>query len=324
MDNALKQLAMDVVLGKPIANFSTEQAKIALVSEFNKLVTDKNGKVTQRSWEEGKFELFELVAEVIDELVPTQVDPALLAVAEVKHYNDGDKPRFTINTANLEHLKRFVTRVTQAGKYNRTRLDNNYVDVEIYAHGGAVYQSWSDVLAGRGDIGQLFQAILVALELKIYEDVADALVGIQKDIPALYKHEGAFDLGKLVEIGLELKKYGTPTIYCSELFAYKNLKSAADEMSEEEKLELRNQGYVGKIKGMPVVALPASSDFTDKGCFIIPAGVNDKPIKIAYEGNTQMRDIQRESWELEIQFYKKVGVAVVTAGNLMGYVGEAL
>lgn len=311
-------LAQSVARRQPVTNFSMAETDKALRAELRKLVADKEGNITHRTWEQGKFDLFDIITETIDIMVPEEIDRILYEVAEIKHYNNGDKPRFQVNTSNLEHLKRFVTKVARAGVYERTRLDVQYIDVEIYQHGGAIYQSWEDVLVGRGDIGQLFSDMLVALEHSIFDDVATALEGLEEELPSTLKVEGSFDMDEFHAIGMELKPYGNPTIYCTEVFAAKYLSSEPGIMSELEKLELRNQGYTGMVKGMPVVVLPANTSMKSNKAYIIPSGTQDKPIKIAYEGDTQIRDSQRESWELEIQFYKKAGVAVVNAANKLG------
>ena len=220
----------------------------------------------------------------------------------------------------MDHIRRFVTKAVKAGRYKRTRLDEQYLDVEIYQHGGAVYQSWEDVLSGRGSIAELFAQMMIALEFNIYDDVANALEGIAKELPPTLSHTGSFDISELYRIGKELKKYGQPTIYCTEGFAFQHLASEPGIMSEVEKLELRNRGYNTIVKGMPVVVLPSGTVMNDETAYILPAGINDKPIKIAYEGETQIRDFQNESWDLEIQWYRKVGVAIVNADTKMGVI----
>ena len=44
-------------------------------------------------------------------------------------------------------------------------------------------------------------------------------------------------------------------------------------------------------------------------CWIIPTGA-EKPVKVAFEGQTAVKEHENADWSREIQTYKKFGVAV--------------
>ena len=43
--------------------------------------------------------------------------------------------------------------------------------------------------------------------------------------------------------------------------------------------------------------------------WIIPTGA-EKPVKVAFEGSSAVREVENDDWSREIQTYKKMGVAV--------------
>ena len=59
-------------------------------------------------------------------------------------------------------------------------------------------------------------------------------------------------------------------------------------------------------------------------CWIIPSGANFKPVKVALEGGTLMREVENEDWSKDIQVYKKVGVACIMDNNILCYIDTSL
>ena len=58
--------------------------------------------------------------------------------------------------------------------------------------------------------------------------------------------------------------------------------------------------------------------------WIIPGGA-EKPIKIAFEGETLMKEIEsQDDWSRDLQMYKKIGVAAVVYNNICVYENTAL
>ena len=98
-------------------------------------------------------------------------------------------------------------------------------------------------------------------------------------------------------------------------------------ISEAEALEIRDRGYIGKFRGVPVVVMPQS--FTDETnakttmnpslAYVIPAG-KEKIIKLAFEGNSYFREWDDHEGDnsITLQAYSKVGIAVVSTPNYWG------
>ena len=50
----------------------------------------------------------------------------------------------------------------------------------------------------------------------------------------------------------------------------------------------------------------------------------EKPVKIAMEGQTAVREVENQDWSREIQVYKKMGVGAVITNNVCVYINNSL
>jgi len=90
-------------------------------------------------------------------------------------------------------------------------------------------------------------------------------------------------------------------------------------------------GYITSFRGTPIVQLPQA--FVDENndtyqvppqyAFVFPAG-NQKIIKVVFEGDTDVRDWQHRDRQMEIEIYKKFGVAILTTNDWCVYENKAL
>ena len=93
-----------------------------------------------------------------------------------------------------------------------------------------------------------------------------------------------------------------------------------------------NNGYLANYKGHRVIVLPQSyEDETNSKkvidpayAWIIPTGGNDKPVKVAFEGQAIVREIENDDMSREVQVYKKLGVAAIVTNNICVYVNTSL
>ena len=167
----------------------------------------------------------------------------------------------------------------------------------------------------------------------IYKEAAHALQGAIEQLPAANRvsfagfDEEAFD--RLLTVA---SAYGQPTIYCTYEFAVKMIPSEAWRYTEAMKTELWNTGRLRNYKGYTVVILPQafedetnSTKVIDPGyCWIIPAGGDTKPVKIAFEGQTIVDEYTNKDRSREVQVYKKVGVVALMTNNMCSYVDTSL
>lgn len=173
------------------------------------------------------------------------------------------------------------------------------------------------------------------MEELIYREMAKALTAAVNTLPAANRVSVAgFDEESLDYLINTASAYGSPTIYCTREFAVKIVPDQ-NWVSEGMKDEMWSNGYLANYKGVPVVILPQSLEdetntrkVIDPGyIWVIPSGGNDKPVKVAFEGTTHVRDVPVENnddWSRDIQVYRKVGVGVLMTNNIFSYVDTSL
>lgn len=331
LNPTIKKLAVDVALKRPSAEFSLNDMEQTLRGEIASLVCNEAGAIDYYKWQQNHPVVFQIMATMIDEILPKDVSKVFGSFADFMTVAHGDKPRFTVKKG-MHNVKRFVTRVAAAGVYERVRLDRSFIDVETYAHGGAVYQTLEGFLAGRESISEVLDIFLRDLENAAYEDLTVALQGIVNTMPAANSHSASSfvkaEFNKLLNV---VRAYGQPTIFCTQAFAGSLVPEDAF-VGDADKMDMRNYGYIGKYLGADVVIIPQSfTDATnattvidDSYCYIIPAGAMEKPVKVAFEGDTLIRQVEREDWSVEMQIYKKMGIAILNTNHFAIYYNSGI
>lgn len=280
------------------------------------------------AYRRNKLDIFELIQEVVDEVVPNKVIERIGDFADVRVYKQGTKPKFKVPKGK-KGVKRFITKVGLGGVYERVRLDTSEFTIETSAIGGAAYIEWEQYLDGQFDFAELCNLITDGIEERIYCEVREALIATYSKLPLANKHTGAStDPKELRKIVQTVQAYGNGSvnIFCTPAFAA-TLEIDAHYVGEADKNDMRNLGYLGKVYGANVIVLPQSFEdetntekiFSDEYAFIIPSGgtADEKIVKVVLEGDTVVKDIENRDSSMEFQAYKKVGTAVL-AVNYFG------
>ena len=306
-------------------NYSYEDLNEALRVELKEIAG------TYSLYRENKNMVFALIEETVDAILPKKVMEQYGMFAEVKTFAQGDRPVFN-RKEGRNRAKQFITRVGLAGIYEVFKLDKSSFEVQTSAYGGAAQIGFEEFLDGRVDFAEVTAIIMEGLDEVIYQEIAKALKAGISQLPAANKksHSG-FDATKLEELIAVARAYGDPTIYCTYELAAKIL-PASGWVSDEMRNEMNSQGYLGQYKGVRVIVLPQS--FTDETnsvktidpsyAWIIPSGGNDKPVKIAFEGQTIVDEYTNYDRSREIQVYKKVGVVAMMTNNICCYEDTSL
>jgi hypothetical protein len=303
--------------------FSTAEVNKALFTELNKLCGD------YRDYRENKNLVFRLIEETIDEVLPAKVEEQYMQFAETKNIAQGDKAVFKkkITEASRKRAKTFVARVGLAGRYEVFKLDGQTLEVFPTAIGGAARIEFEELLDGRWQFSEFVDVILEGVDEFIYKEIAKALEAVVDSLPEPNKAEVAgFDEDTMDELLAIADSYAKSAIYCTYEFAAKMI-PAEGWVSNEMKNAHWTQGYLGDYKGHQVVVLPQSvEDETNTTkvidpaqAYIIPTGT-DKPVKLVFEGQMQMREVENnDDWSRDIQFYQKFGVGVFTNNWMCSY-----
>lgn len=288
---------------------------------------------TPALYRENKNLVFELMEEIIDDVLPKKVLAEYSQFAEIKTYAQGDRPVFTqrITAAARRRAKQFITKVGLAGKYEVFKLDGRSYEVPTSAFGGAAQISIEEYLDGRIDMADVLDIVMEGLDEAIYLEIERALVAAVTDLPAANQTvQTSFDedeMDKLISIA---DSYGQSTIYCTYEFAATMVPSEGW-ISDNMKDQKWNNGYLANYKGHRVIVLPQSyEDETNAKkvidpsyAWIIPTGA-EKPVKVAFEGQTMVREFENHDWSREVQIYKKVGVGAIITNNICVYQNTSL
>lgn len=309
--------------------YTAETLNEALRMELDSLLADKGYKFTHN-----KEMIFSLLAETVDELLPIRVFDALNRFAEIKNVGHGDKITFNRRKGHVRG-RNFVTQVSPAGLYEVFKLDREIFDMPTTAYGSAVIVSLEEFLENRIDFPELIQIVTEGYEEIMYKEILRHMVALNSNtlLPAnnIRKEAGWDPRGFASLLGIA-RSYDTPTIFCSYIFAAEMLPEG-HLMTDGQKEEYARNGYIGNYKGANIVVLPHSFYDTSNEAdavtlplglaWILPAG-KEKPVKIAFQGDTQTKTIENDDWSTEMHFYKKIGTMVMANPAICIYENTAL
>ena len=312
-------------------NFSYDEVQETLRAQFAELAPDFRG------YRENKNTIFRIIEETLSEIVPQRIKANYEQFAEVKHFAQGERVIFRRKTManNRNRGKQFVTRVGLAGIYEVWKLGSAQESFEIptSAIGGAAQIGFEEFLDGRVDWAELVNILYEAIDDLVYEEIGQALNEGMAQLPsdnqvvAAGFQENVFD-----QLVTNAEMYGSVTIYCTNEFAVNMIPKEAWRYTERMKEELYRTGRLQGYKGKNVVVLP--NTYTDAFqkkkvldpsiCWIIPAGADNKPVKVAFEGDLYTNEFDNYDWSRDIHMYQKVGVSCLMDNAVHVYKDESL
>ena len=269
-------------------------------------------------------DLYEIIEEVANIVIPRKVLEQFGGFAEIRRKGYGEKISFTVRTGKYRG-KKFVTKAGDQGIYKTFTLDNKELVMQPRVYAGATRLEIEDFLLGRISMSELLDVLTEALEEKLYIEIQKALIASfnAPDRPEANKFAGAGlmmnEFDKLINT---VRAYGdSVNIYCTFAFASKlyNNPGWTTKISDRDVEDIRNQGYVGTYKGCNVIILNQSfTDDTntetivnDAYAYIMPVGA-EKPVKIAFEGPTFVRNFTDAVLSQEISLEQMFDVAVLS------------
>ena len=289
---------------------------------------------TYALYRENKNTIFSLIEETINDVLPNKVAEQYGKFAEIKTFAQGDKPTFkqNVSAAARRRAKQFITKVGLAGVYEVFKLDGKAYEIATTAFGGAAQISIEEFLDGRVDFAEIIDIVMEGLDEAIYLEIEKALIGAAEGLTTANKAtDTTFNEAKMDNLIAIADSYGKSTIYCTYEFAATMVPSTGW-VSDEMRNQKWNNGYLANYKGHNVIVLNQS--YTDETnaekvidpsyAWIIPAGSNEKPVKIAFEGDTLVDERANDDWSREIQVYKKLGVGALITNNICVYKNTSL
>lgn len=334
----LKELAIYAVRKqvptKFAANKTVEDVNEVLRAELKEIVG------TYNLYRRNKLDLFEIMQEAFDAVIPKEVEGYMQLFAEVKTFSHGDKPSFKLKKGK-HRAKKFATRAAAAGVYETFRLDTDTIDVNTFVIGDAAYIDFERFLSGDEDMADYSEALLAGILHEVFKAIFDCLVSATTNLTTynMYEVDSSYNATNFGAMVNKVKNYGNPVIFACPQFidamgpdaivagttSYQGIYSPADIEA------IASTGRIRQFRGTPIVEIPQSvvDEFNSKlvfdpaYAFILPAGA-EKIVKVAFEGDTIVEDWKNRDNSMEIQAYKKMGTAILTFNNWAIYKNSAL
>ena len=330
----IKELALNAARGTAPENYSVENVNDALRDELKAMCSSIN------EFRRNQYDIFEIISETADEIVPKKVIDYVGIFAEVKTVENGQKAMFK-RKLGKNRAKKFLTQVGLSGVYETFRLDTETFTVEAHAVGGAGTIDFDRMLDNAEIMPDIMDIITEGLTDSVFYEIQKALIAAYgaAGVPAANQKEGnnfvAKDMQDLVNV---VRSYGTSAVIfaCPEFIAAMGPHQIGDKSydavySPKDIEDIANTGYIKMFRGTPIIQMPQS--FVDETntavaldpqyAFVLPTG-GEKVVKVVLEGSTQMwiRDSRDQS--MGIDGYKKMGAAILTYHNWGVYKNTAL
>ena len=332
----LRELARHAAHRTAPTEFSVANVDAAIADEFKKMTGSINNFMRNR------YDIYDIIIENADEIVPVKVMDAMGQFAEVIAIANGDQKVFKRGGLGRNRAKKFLTQVGLNGLYETFRLDHETFTIGMKSIGGAVGIDFERMIDGAESLADFMSVLAEAQEDAIYVEVQNALMAAAEStvMPGANKVAGAYsaaDLQKLVNI---VKTYGgSATIFASPEFVAAmgpdaivpptaNLPGVYNPRDIE---DIAANGRIKMFRGTPVVELRQS--FLDEKneqvminpqfAYVLPSG-KEKIVKVLLEGATQMYDHVNPDQSIEIHTYKKVGVGILAFNNWGIYKNTAI
>lgn len=349
--NAIRDLYIHAFKGTSpdVTQYSVKDVKDTLKAELRALAPDLN------TYRRNKLDIFQIIQEAYDEVLPAYVGNFIGQFAEIKTVPNGQKATFLVKRGR-RRAKTFITEVGLSGVYEAFRLDVDTFDVTAKAYGGSAYIDFERYLSGDEDLTEPMNLLLEGLEEAIYREIVKALIAtvMNSNMPAAnIATTTSFDPEQMAQLCTIAKSYGNgnAVIFATPEFVQKMGPDAigmpiygpfalaaapvtpgsapgyaTPVYSPRDIQDIAATGYITVFRGTPIVQLPQS--FVDENndtyqippsfAYIFPAG-NNKIIKVVFEGQTQVDDWKHRDRSMEIEVYKKFGIAILSTNDWCAY-----
>jgi hypothetical protein len=328
----LKELARHAAHRTAPTEFSVASVDAAFADEMKKLTSSIN------EFMRNKYDIFAIIIENADEIVPAKIMDAMNQFAEVITLKQGETKLFKRGGLGRNRAKKFLTQVGLSGVYESFRLDTETFTINMKAIGGAVSIDFERMMDGAETLAEFMDVLTEAQVDGIYGEVQKALMAAEKNMSTTNKVVGSYTAENLQKLVNTVKVYGGgATIFASPEFVaamgpdaiVPALTNAHAIYNPKDIEDIATYGRVKMFRGCPIVELPQS--FVDEKneqvmihpqyAYILPTG-KEKVVKVLMEGQTQIWDYVNADQSIEVNTYRKIGVGVLTFHNWAIYQNE--
>ena len=322
----LKELARHAALRTAPAEFSVSSVDQALADQFKAMTSSIN------DYQRNKYDIFDIIIENADTIVPQKVMEQFGQFAEVRNVAQGDKVLFKRGPLGRARAKKFLTQVGLSGVYESFRLDSETFTVSMKAIGGAVSIDFERMLDGAENLAEFMDVLAEAQIDGIYGEVQNALMAATAHMPTANYVSGSYSAAALQSLINTVKRYGGgAVVFASPEFInamgpdaiVPTIAGAAQGVYPVDDIDsIHTTGKIKIFRGTPVVELRQSwLDETNtqvlinpQYAYVLPTG-NEKVVKIVMEGATQIWDYVNADQSIEVNTYRKIGVGILAYNN---------
>jgi hypothetical protein len=331
----LKDLLVAAARNKSVANFSATDVQYAATNALVEHFGFKDASF--RDIRSQKEAVFAVIEEVIDEVVPAMVMDRTGDFAEVQTFprNASILYKIPVSEASRRRMYKAIKPGARGGVYKAYRIDGFTLTVQPEVHTVGYAITLEELLTGQRTVQELVTIITDAWMEKIYTKVFEALVVAADAAPAANQVSATngltivnAQLDKLIAIA---KNYGNPVIlgFPAQLRLLTNVPGTITGYANQADLDdIRNRGYIGIYKGIPLVELPnyivshrktgpLEWLFNENRLFIVPAGV--RPVRVAFQGESHIEEVKQPHGGFEYYNHRIMAVTVLFNNHICSY-----
>lgn len=313
----IQEVARDCYRGN-VEKFSKNAANDVLRAEIIERV---GGEWSYTNFQKNKWDVYALLQEIIDVDLVNLSEEAFKQFCEVKNFELGDAPEFTIKNNNLFKVGIIADGINST---RRQRKLGSKVRTDAFKLAIASYEELDRFIAGRIDWKEYVDTVVASFNHEIATQIVGAFgrayseigtnlkvstnaQGVDEELKAIINRvKGA--TGKNVEV------YGTAE-------ALGKVQGAGALVDANDKREI---GYVKVFNGTKLVELPntyneATGEWAldNNVLYVIPVG--EKVVRLGYEGGATILDdttgTHRDDQQIEITYMQKIHVVVLVAAK---------
>jgi hypothetical protein len=264
----------------------------------------------ENGWNKHKFEhnkhlVFEILTEVLDVTVGRALMDKYNSWVDFRNVALGDTTEFIVPNNDL-----FEVGLVSRGNDNliRQRILGNKLQMTGFPMGVKIYEEYLNFVMGKVDFVAMVKRVAESMDNAIMRIIVKQIETAYVGQPnGLYHVQGTYADDKIMELiaNVEAKTGQKVAIYGNALALANLRKSSAANWAEADKLDIRNQGYVGKFNGRDAIELPNFMDNNDqlvlsqKHLFIVPNGI--KIVKLVNEGQADVYEVTDQHARLDNQ-----------------------
>lgn len=311
------------------ANFTRSDANEAAINGVIEYFGLKDA--TSRQIRAKQLEVFALMSEVIEQIMPKAIEDILGGLVESRNFARDAEPVFEVRGLGKGRAKMGITQGSRGGIYKARRLDDKVFQVPVKIETIAVQSTLEDILLGRYSLAGLMVNILEGFVERIYTGTVAALRTAKTVAPSANIESGSgIDTVKIDGLIRIAAGYGTPVIVgfrqaLSQLYNATGWSSPTPTTSILDFDDVRKMGRISMYKGTPIIELPnyivdeSNSEFYfgEGDIFILPTDA--RPVKVAFKGDLVIIETKHPSGSEELNAHRMIGIGLGLSNNVTVY-----